>query len=55
MALCIIENDKINHDWFKYLKSIKSELLEVKDIQKPHEDINDAVLIYHVLKSDFQK
>jgi hypothetical protein len=55
MALCIIENDKINHDWFRYLKSIKSELLEVKDIQKPHEDINDAVLIYHVLKSDFQK
>ena len=55
MALCIIENDKINHDWFKYLKSIKSELLEVKDIQKPHVDINDAVLIYHVLKSDFQK
>lgn len=55
MALCIIENDKINHDWFKYLQSIRTELLEVKDIQKPHEDINDAVLIYHVLKSDFQK
>ena len=51
MALAIMENDKIDDPWFKYLKSIRSELLEVKDIQKPHEDVNDAVLIYHILKS----
>ncbi len=51
MALAIMENDKIEEPWFKYLKSIRNELLEVKDIQKPHEDINDAVLIYHILKS----
>lgn len=51
MALTIIENEKIDDPWFKYLKLIKTELLEVKDIQKPHEDINDAVLIYHILKS----
>jgi hypothetical protein len=52
MALSIIENEKIEDPWFKYLKSIKKELLEVKDIQKPHEDVNDAVLIYHILKSE---
>jgi hypothetical protein len=52
MALAIIENEKIEDPWFKYLKSIKKELLEVKDIQKPHEDVNDAVLIYHILKSE---
>ena len=51
MALTIIENEKIDDPWFKYLKLIKTELLEVKDIQKPHEDVNDAVLIYHILKS----
>ena len=51
MALAIIENEKIDDPWFKYLKLIKTELLEVKDIQKPHEDVNDAVLIYHILKS----
>ncbi len=51
MALAIIENEKIDDPWFKYLTSIKRELLDVKDIQKPHEDVNDAVLIYHILKS----
>lgn len=51
MALAIMDNDKIDDTWFKYLKSIRTEILEVKDIQKPHEDVNDAVLIYHILKS----
>ena len=51
MALAIIDNDTIEHPWFKYLKSIKEEILSIKDIQKPHEDVNDAVLIYHILKS----
>jgi len=51
MAMAIMDNDKIDDSWFKYLKSIRTELLEVKDIQKPHEDVNDAVLIYHILKS----
>jgi len=55
MAISIIENDSIDDPWFKYLKSIRTELLEVKDIQKPHEDINDAILIYHILKSGFLK
>lgn len=51
MALSIMDNNKIDDPWFKYLKSIRTEILEVKDIQKPHEDVNDAVLIYHILKS----
>lgn len=51
MAMAIMDNQKIDHPWFNYLKSIRTELLEVKDIQKPHEDVNDAVLIYHILKS----
>jgi hypothetical protein len=51
MALCIIENEQIQDDWFRYLKLIREELLAVKDIQKPHEDINDAVLIYNILKN----
>ena len=50
MAMAIMENDKIEDPWFKYLKSVREEVLSVKDIQKPHEDINDAVLIYHILK-----
>jgi len=50
MAMAIMENDKITDPWFKYLKSVREEVLSVKDIQKPHEDINDAVLIYQILK-----
>jgi hypothetical protein len=26
-----------------------------KNIPKPHEDINDAVLLYHILKKQFLK
>ena len=51
MAISIMDNNKIEDPWFKYLKSVRDEVLSVKDIQKPHEDINDAVLIYHILKS----
>jgi hypothetical protein len=50
IALSIIENDKIDHPWFSYMKSIKDEILFGKDIQKPHEDINDAIILYHILK-----
>ena len=51
MAISIMDNNKIEDPWFKYLKSVRDEVLSVKDIQNPHEDINDAVLIYHILKS----
>lgn len=50
MAMAIMENDKIEDPWFKYLKSARDEILSTKDIQKPHEDINDAALIYQILK-----
>lgn len=50
MCWSIIDNDVITHPWFEYIKSIKSEIMEPKDIQKPHEDINDAILIYFILR-----
>jgi hypothetical protein len=50
IALSIIENKDIDHPWFEYMKSISGDILAGKDIQKPHEDINDAILLYHILK-----
>ncbi len=50
IALSIIENQNIDHPWFNYMKSISGEILAGKDIKKPHEDINDAILLYFILK-----
>lgn len=55
MCLAIIDNKKIDDKWFVYLKSIKSEILGGKNIPKPHEDINDAVLLFNILKHQHLK
>lgn len=48
--LSIVENSTIDDPWFTYLKSIKDDVLNFKDIKKPFEDINDAIMIYYILK-----
>lgn len=56
MAQAIIDNTVITDDrWFSYLRGIKTEILSGKNIPKPHEDINDAVLLYHILKQQYSK
>ena len=50
MARSIIENTSIKDDWSDYLKSIKNEILTLKNIPKPHEDINDSWLLYNILR-----
>lgn len=50
MALAIIENDKLDDYWSKHCKFIKDDLTSVSTIQKPYEDVNDAYLIYQILK-----
>jgi hypothetical protein len=51
MARAIIDNQDINHSWFTYIKSIQNDILSQKDIKKPLEDINDAILLYFIAKS----
>lgn len=51
IAISIMDNNTIDDPWFKYIKSISGDILELKDIKKPHEDINDAVVLYHILRS----
>lgn len=51
MAKAIIDNVNVQDDkWFTYLKTVQTEILVMKNIPKPHEDVNDAVLLYHILK-----
>jgi len=50
MCLSIIENSNLNDDWSNHLRYIKTELMSGKSIKKPYEDINDAYLLYNLLK-----
>lgn len=50
MCRSIIENESIDHPWYDHLKSIKDEILSFKDIKKPYEDVNDAIILYYVVK-----
>lgn len=52
MARSIIENNNISDKWSDYLKSIKTEVLSLKNIPKPHEDINDSWLLYNIIKNN---
>jgi len=52
MCLSIIENEKLTDEWSTHLKSIKTELLANKKIDKPYEDLNDSYLVYQILKKE---
>ena len=51
MCLSLIENNNIDDKWSNHLRNIKSEIMINKKIPKPYEDINDAHLLYHILKT----
>lgn len=53
MARSIIDNIGIEDKWSDYLKSIKNEILTLKNIPKPHEDINDSWLLYNIIKKSY--
>ena len=53
MARSIIDNIVIEDKWSDYLKSIKNEILTLKNIPKPHEDINDSWLLYNIIKKNY--
>ena len=54
MFLAIVDNDCLDDYWAKHCKFTKTDILEPKQIQKPYEDVNDAYLIYMVLKKENQ-
>lgn len=50
MFSSIIENNDLNDFWATHCKLNKSEIQSVSIIPKPYEDINDAVILYYILK-----
>lgn len=50
MFMVIVENNEMLDFWTKHCKIVKSDILGVATIPKPYEDVNDAFLIYNVLK-----
>lgn len=52
MLMAIVENKRNDHLWFEHCRQVKDDLLSVSTIPKPYEDINDAFLIYNVIKSE---
>lgn len=47
----IVENENIDDFWSKHCKSVKEEVLTVSTTPKPYEDVDDAYLIYQIIKS----
>lgn len=54
MFMAIVENNEMQDFWTKHCKLVKSDVLGVATIPKPYEDVNDAFLIYSVLKKENQ-
>lgn len=50
MFRAIIENEKLNDYWLKHCRLVKNDILSVNTTPKPYEDVNDAYLIYQILK-----
>jgi hypothetical protein len=54
MFMTIVDNNQMQDFWTKHCKLVKSDVLGVATIPKPYEDVNDAFLIYNVLKTENQ-
>lgn len=54
MFLSIVENDNLTDYWALHCKSVQEEILGNKTIKKPYEDVNDAYLIYQILKKQYE-
>jgi len=51
MFLSIVENNNLNDNWHKHCLSIKNDILQLSSIPKPYDDVNDAYLLYHIVKN----
>lgn len=50
----LIENKNLQNDvWVNYLNNRSEDIFKLKNIPKPIEDINDAKILYEILKSTY--
>ena len=52
MMKALIENDILQCDWVKLLREHASDIMAAKSVPKPIEDVNDAKLMFEIVKSD---
>lgn len=46
MIAAVADNKSLNDNWSNYIKALYSDLITMKNIPKPFEDVNDAYLLY---------
>lgn len=51
MFYSILEGKNFNDKWSNHCKTIENEIMSIKSISKPYEDINDAYLMYNYMLS----
>ena len=49
MCKALLENNDLSCDWVTMLRDNKENILSLKNIPKPIEDMNDAKLLYEIL------
>jgi len=52
MFLAIIENKNLNDDWTNLCRSLKPDIMGATKVPKPFEDVNDAWLLFNILKGN---
>lgn len=52
MFMCIVDNNEIKDEWSTLCKTLKDDIMNANKVPKPFEDINDAFLIYQILKNN---
>lgn len=51
MYLALTDNMSLTDNYTNHLREIQSEMFAGSTIKKPYEDMNDAYLMYHILKN----
>jgi hypothetical protein len=52
--MSIVENNTFDDFWTRHCKFVQIDILTPKEIQKPYEDVNDAFVLYQVIKKEIQ-
>lgn len=50
MFMCIVDNQNIQDEWVNLCRILKGDIMSASKVPKPFEDLNDAFLLYQILK-----
>lgn len=53
MFMCIVDNNELTDDWSNLCKILKDDIMGASKVPKPFEDLNDAFLIYNIIKKNY--